>query len=78
MRNSLHCLTANEMVPLRLGTLHRMSYLQGIFRSDSNYFLFHKNIAVRLSPPIETKEVLLANVSVTVHYSTVTAELQKF
>lgn len=46
MRSELHCLAADEMVPLSLGTLSRKSYLQGMFRSDPNYILFHKNNAV--------------------------------
>lgn len=49
MRSELHCLTADEMVPLRLGTLSSKNYLQGMFRSDPNYILFHKNNAVASS-----------------------------
>lgn len=54
MRSELHCLAAGEMVPLRLGTLSKKNYLQGMFRSDPNYILFHNAI---VSSPVKTNQV---------------------
>lgn len=54
--SELHCPTADEMVPLRLGTLSSKNYLQGMFRSDPNYTLFHKNNAV-ISSPVKTNQL---------------------
>lgn len=56
MRSELQCLAADEMVPLRLGTLSRKNYLQGMFTSDPNNILFLKNNAV-ISSPVKMNQV---------------------